>query len=55
MARTGGRGLILSGYGDLTARSELPGLDFVDLDARLTKPPDRAQSPVEHPLEIWVE
>lgn len=31
------RGLTLSGYGDLTGRSQLPGLDFVHLNARLTK------------------
>lgn len=30
-------GLTLSGYGDMTARSELPGLDFIHLNARLTK------------------
>jgi hypothetical protein len=30
-------GLTLSGYGDMTARSELPGLDFLHLNARLTK------------------
>jgi len=31
------RGLTLSGYGDLTGRSQLPGLDFIHLNARLTK------------------
>ena len=30
-------GLALSGYGDLTRRNELPGLDFIHLNAQLTK------------------
>jgi len=34
------RGLTLSGYGDLTGRSQLPGLDFIHLNARLTKSMD---------------